>query len=96
MHASSRFGACSRGASGWCANARRMCCAVCGMQAEPSLFQQFPYNCHVVRHVSHGSVWKVVAAKAYWRTNTGNHYVVGADRARMYFGGAEPGVKNPR
>lgn len=50
----------------------------------------------MVRHVSRGSVWKVVAAKAYWRTNTGNHYVVEPDRARDYFGGAAPGVKNPR
>jgi hypothetical protein len=68
----------------------------CLPQAEPGLFEQYPFNCHVVRQVSKGSVKKVMAAKAYWRTNTGNHYVVEADMAKEYFGGAEPGARNPR
>lgn len=62
----------------------------------PSVLDQFPLRCGVVRHLSGGSPFKVAAARAYWRTNTGNHLVVTADRARRYFGAAPAGVRNDR
>ena len=60
------------------------------------MFEQFPYNCQVVRQVSKGTTKKVVAARAFFRTNTGNHWVVTADQAREYFSGAAPGERNAR
>jgi len=60
------------------------------------IFAQYPFNCQVVRTVSNGHTAKVVAFKAYWRTNTGNHYVVTPEKAKEYFSAATPGHKNLR
>jgi hypothetical protein len=62
----------------------------------PSALEQFPLRCGVVRRISGGSTLKVAALRAAWRTNTGNHQVVSADRARRYFGPASAGVRNER
>ena len=61
-----------------------------------SLFQQFPNECHVVQRLTKGYTYKVVAFKAYWRTNTGNHFIVSPDRAKKYYSAAAPGAKNAR
>jgi hypothetical protein len=63
---------------------------------EPSIFQQFPLDCGVVKHLTGGYTWKSVAFKAYWRSNTGNHFVVRPERAKDYFGASKPGVRNAR
>ncbi len=66
------------------------------VRMSPSIFVQFPHNCDVVKTVANGYPWKVVAAKAYWRTNTGNHFVVPPKLARQYFGAAQMGERNLR
>jgi hypothetical protein len=60
------------------------------------IFRQFPLNCQVVRRVAGGYPFKVVAFKAHWRTNTGNHFLVTPDRAKKYFSAAASGTKNAR
>ncbi|KAK9810513.1 hypothetical protein WJX72_012026 [[Myrmecia] bisecta] len=62
----------------------------------PALFHQFPLNCFVVKRLTGGFVWKTPAFKAYWRSNTGNHFIVQPDKAAQYFGAAPAGVKNSR
>lgn len=66
------------------------------IRAENNIFDQFPFNCQVVKHLSGGHTSKVVAFKAYLRTNTGNHWVVTPDMASQYFRGAPKGIKNLR
>lgn len=63
---------------------------------EPSLSEQFALHCAVVRHLTQGFPYKVVAFKAYLRTNTGNHKVVSARTAAKYFGPTPPGERSPR
>ncbi|KDD76961.1 hypothetical protein H632_c55p2 [Helicosporidium sp. ATCC 50920] len=66
------------------------------IQPDRDLHAQFPLGCRVIQRLTKGSTNKVVAFTARWRSNTGNHLLVSAQRAKEYFGAAPGGVRNVR
>lgn len=66
------------------------------VQPDRDLHAQFPLGCRVIQRLTKGSTNKVVAFTARWRSNTGNHLLVSAQRAKEYFGAAPGGVRNVR
>lgn len=58
------------------------------VEASPSIFQQFPNKCQVIKTFTTGRDVKAMAYKGFWRTDRGNHQVLRPVKAYEVLKGA--------